>query len=200
MDVASRFKTSWTKKRRRGRLHIALLFVALGAASCAPAIETIPPDYTFGPREEAIIVGRLEYIKSDGSTFPGGSWETMVLVVKNDVTGKPHRVQCDTSGFIANFYVALPVGTYTVEAWQIGGAGGKPPGAFRAEKGQVVYVGTVRYTIEESWGKRFLAALGGVIPGQYSVHDESEKALKDFRERFPHIKQEFVKSLLWSRQ
>jgi len=183
---------------------IFIVILSLGLTGCAIAnkLQTIPASFSIEGEEESVVIGRV--IFDPGTLFgmkPIGFFDRldkMELMVGNETTGKIFIVVCDQSGSDSNFYVALPPGKYRLAKWQKGSGGWEaqsqedrekgvftspPMGRFEVGKSQVIYIGMLRL----NW-RGFLDT--------WQVENEYEDAVKSFRERYPQINQEIVKSLM----
>jgi hypothetical protein len=66
-------------------------------------------------------------------------------------------------------------------------------------KGQVIYIGTLKWSRRQDAGSFFAGAFtrpGGGLIGDWQVEDEYEDAMKSFRGQYPQISQEIVRSLI----
>ena len=92
---------------------VLLFSFALGLAGCATAVTSIPPDYSLGAKDEAIVLGRVAI---DLWVKPIDFFDrlnSIALVVRNTTTGNDYTIYCDQSGSESEFYVALPYGSYS---------------------------------------------------------------------------------------
>ena len=176
---------------------------ALGLSSCATTTElrSIPDKYGTGPREESVVIGRVVIDLSGGSIKPIGFFDRLDAIrikVETSTTGESYWIVCDQTGSDSNFFVALPPGQYRITQVQKGQLQSKPFGRFTVGKSQVVYIGTLKFTGRGLGAGVAASVLAGrtTLPGDWLVEDEYLDVAKSFRERFPHLSHEVVKSLV----
>ena len=188
--------------KRPNRMFCVVIF-ALGLTACATKLHTIPADFALGAKEESVVVGRVTIVMGTLMGLkPIGFFErlgTSQLTVENEATGEGFVIVGDKSGSDSNFYVALPPGQYRLSKWERGNLTSRLMGRFGVGKGQVIYIGTLKFARREDVGSFLEGAFqvpGGGVIGDWQVEDEYEDAVKSFREQYPHISQEVVKSLI----
>ena len=182
------------------RIITILLFLGLAGCAFTNKVQTIPASFSVEGKEESVVIGRM--ITDHGTLFgakPLGFFDrlsSMELLVGNEATGKIVIMVCDQSGSDSNFYVALPPGRYRL-AKLLRSSGSRqfeqtektlvftspPIGRFEAGSGQVMYIGTLKLEYRgflENW----------------QVKDEYDDMVKPFRERYPQMNQDIVKSLM----
>lgn len=133
------------------------------------------------------MIGRGEiYYTESGET------DVAFLSLTNDATGKTYRVQYDGSqNPPLYFYVALEPGPHRVIGWDNMNRRGRVNGRFDVTAGQVVYIGTLRFTATSR-----AASIYAELPGRLSVIDDYEQAVQAFHKYHPQISREVVKSLI----
>ena len=181
----------------------SMMIFALGLTGCATTLHTIPTDFTLGDKEESVVIGRVTIVMGTLMGLkPIGFFErlgTSQLTVENEATGEDSVIVCDRNGPDSNFYVALPSGQYRFSKWERGNLTSPLNGRFGLGKGQVIYIGTLKWSRRQDMGSFLAGAFqgpGGGFIGDWQVEDEFEDAVKSFRERYPQMNQEIVKSLL----
>lgn len=183
------------------------MILTIGLTGCATAttLHTIPTDFTLGDKEESVVIGR---VLNDMGGKPIGFFDRLSTIevviervggpVLKEPTGTSYIIVCDKSCRDSNYFVALPPGNYRVTKIALGQLESRPSGMFEIGKGQVTYVGTLKF-VSAGIGQSILASvLSGrsTVPGHWQVENEYESAVKSFRERYPQMNQEIVKSLM----
>lgn len=168
-------------------LSMCLVITSLALASCGVEGETISADYALGAKEESVVIGRGEvYYPESGET------DVAFLTLMNDATEKRYRLRYDAShGRHLYFYVALKPGPHRVVGWDNMNRRGTLNGRFDVKAGQVVYIGTLRFTVRSR-----SASIYAGQPDRLSVIDDYQRAVQSFRKYYPQIKQDVVKSLI----
>lgn len=174
-----------------------ILCFALGLVGCATTLHTLPPNFALGTKEESVVAGRVTI---DMGVKPVEFFDRLnkiELTVKNEASGKDYVIVCDAGGSDSNFYVALPPGLYSVKKFKKAQLESAPSGRFVVGEGQVVYIGTLKFVRRQGAGSFALGVLmGGAILGDWRVEDEYEEMVRSFREKYPQMNQEVVKSLI----
>lgn len=182
------------------KIPLSMMIFALGLTACATKLHTIPADFALGAKEESAVVGRVTIVMGTLMGLkPIGFFErlgTSQLTVENEATGEDFVIVGDKSGSDSNFYVALPPGQYRLSKWERGNLTSPLMGRFEVGKGQVIYIGTLKFSRRQDMGSFMAGALDRRSYGDWQVEDEYEDAVKSFRERYPQMNQEIVKSLL----
>ena len=169
----------------------AIMFaVVFGLSGCATSVTTIPQDHTLGAADESVVFGRVavELLQPPLDFF--ANLGRMRMTIRNETTDKDYAVICDRPGLDSEFYVSLPPGRYRfVNVQSMNMESRLPPGRFEVGSGRVQYLGAIRYLGTSLMGE-----------GVWHVDDESEKAGKSFRERYPRLSQPAAKSVIeeWS--
>jgi len=173
---------------------IPLLFLS----GCAATLHTIPTDFALGAKEESVVIGRVTFVMGTLMGLkPIGFFERLGkshLTVVNQATGDSYVIVCDKSGSDSNFYVALPPGQYRLSKWERGNLTSSLIGRFSVGKGQVIYIGTLKFVRGQGVGNFLLGVVVDGFPGEWRVEDEYEGTVRSFREKYPHISQEVEKS------
>lgn len=170
-------------KRWNMRRIAIILAGVLAIGGCATTLTTIPSDYTLGPRDGSVVIGRvtLDLMQPPLAFF--ANLGRMKLTVTNETTGKDYAIWCDKTGLDSPFYVPLSPGRYRLVSVNAGNMLAQlPPGRFDVEPGRVQYMGTLRFR-----GPNIASG------GRWYVEDESETTVKAFRERYPRISQPVAK-------
>ena len=178
-----------------------VVIFTLGLTGCATTLHTIPTNYSMGTNEESVVIGRVVIDLSGGSIQPIGFFDQLfkiTVTVENHTTGKSYEIVCDQGGSDSNFFVALPPGQYGITQIQKGNLKSTPSGRFTVGKSQVVYIGTLKFTGRGLGAGIATSALAGrtTLPGDWLVVDEHLVVEKSFREKYPHLSHEVVKSLI----
>lgn len=178
-----------------------VVILALGLSSCATVVRSIPANYAMATREESVVIGRVVIDLSGGSIQPIGFFDrlsTIQVKVENSTTGESYWIVCDQTGSDSNFFVALPPGQYNLTQVQKGQMESKPSGRFTVGTSQVVYIGTLKFTGRGLGAGIAASVLAGrtSLPGDWLVEDEYLSVAKSFRDTFPHLGHEVVKSLI----
>ena len=182
------------------------MILGLGLTGCATTLHMIPTDFTLGDKEESVVIGRVIY---DMGVKPIGFFDRLSKIevelervggpVLKETTGTNYIIVCDKSCRDSSYFVALPPGNYRITRIVSGQLESRPSGSLEIGKGQVTYVGTLKF-VSAGIGQSILGSLsrGGAttVAGDRQVEDEYESAVKSFLERYPQINQEIVKSLV----
>ena len=183
-----------------------LMILALGLTGCATTLHTIPTDFVLGDKEESVVIGR---VINDMGVKPIGFFDRLSTIqveiervggpVLNETTGTSYIIACDKTCRDSNFFVTLPPGNYRITKIVLGQLESRPSGRFEIGKGQVIYLGTLKF-VSAGIGQSILGSIAGGgqtrVVGDWRVENEYESAAKSFRERYPQMNQEIVKSLL----
>lgn len=179
-----------------------VVIFALGLTSCATTLHSIPTNYAMGTNEESVVIGHVAIDLSGGSAIkPIGFFDRLSniqVAVANETTGKSYEIVCDLAGSDSDFYVALPAGGYRITKIKKAQLESSPPGRFTVGNGQVIYIGTLKFA-GAGLGTSIAASMGSSgarLSGNWLVEDEYPVAVKSFREKYPQMNQEVVKSLL----
>ena len=186
--------------KRPNRIFCVVIF-ALGLTGCATTLHTIPTNYAMGTNEESVVIGRVTMDLSGGGVKPIGFFDRLNkinVIVENHTTGKSYEIVCDQGGSDSNFFVAILPGQYSVSKLRKGNLESSPPGRFEVGKGQVMYIGTLKFVGRGLSAGIWASVLAGrtTLPGDWLVEDEYLVEVKSFREKYPHISQEVIKSLI----
>ena len=181
------------------------MLLGLGLTGCATTLQTIPADFTFGVKEESVVIGRVII---DMGVKPIAFFDSLAKIevalervggpVLKETTGTTYTMVCDKSCRDSNFFLALPPGNYHVTKVVLGQLEFRPSGRFEVELGQVTYLGTLKFA-SAGMGTSMAASVlmgRGTVVGRWQVVDEYESSVKAFRERYPQMKQEVVKNLM----
>ena len=181
---------------------LAIVILLLALSGCATTLHTIPTNFSLGGSEESIVIGHLII---DWGVKPIEFFdrhETMPLTVKNESSGKSYAIVCDEGGSDSRFFVVLPVGRYRISQLVKGrnewGGWLNPLGHFEVGAGQVVYIGALKW-VQSKLSTTIIAGVltgGHFFPGSLFVEDTYEEDAYSFRERYPHIDQQIVKSII----
>jgi hypothetical protein len=170
----------------------AILSVGFALAGCATTAGTLSSGHTLDASGESVVIGRVEMVRDGKPVTPAPDLLVgrMSLAAEHDTSGKTYVIECDTRGFLSDFYVSLPPGRYRITGWKSANLGMKLQASFDVAPRQVVYVGTLRYTPTAIHPLLCQAA------GVWTVVDGSADTLRSFRERFPQLQQPAAKSLM----
>lgn len=171
----------------------AVLLLAFALGGCATPTRTIPSGHSLDASDESVVVGRVEMVQRDGQPVtPALAWLVgrMSLTAEHEASRKVYVIECDTRGFLSDFYVSLPAGRYRVTGWKSSNEGLGLQAFFDVAPRQVVYVGTLRFTPTSILPRLFWQV------GVWTVVDGSEDTLRSFRERFPQLRQTVAKSFI----
>ena len=186
----------------RGLTRISCVVIfALVLASCATTLESIPAHYAMQPGEESVVIGRVAIDLSGSSIKPIGFFDRLnkiLISAKNTTTDKDFEIVCDQGGSDSNFYVALPPGEYRITKVRKAQLESTPPGRFTVGKGQIIYIGSIKF-VGRGLGAGIVASLMAgrtSFPGDWLVGDEYLDVVRSFREKYPGLGNEVVKSLM----
>ena len=186
----------------RGLTRISCVVIfALLLTSCATTLESIPANYAMRASEESVVIGGVAIDLSGSSVKPIGFFDRLNKIqisAKNTTTDKDFEIVCDQGGSDSNFYVALPPGEYRVTKVRKAQLESAPPGRFTVGKGQIVYIGSLKF-VGRGLGAGIAASLLAgrtSFPGDWLVSDEYLGVVKSFREKYPSLGHEVVKSLM----
>jgi hypothetical protein len=176
----------------------ALLF---GLSGCAATVHTPLLGTALKGDAESMVFGRLIVNWSAPSLFPMlEETVAMALTVKNEATGNKYKIVCDKGGSDAEFFAVLPAGTYRLIRWEKGGVSLGLSGLFEASGGHAVYIGTLMWSRAPSNATGFfLDLLFGCCRWQWTVEDEYGANVPVFQERYPHLGQQIMKSIVQSK-
>jgi hypothetical protein len=166
--------------------------MVLGFAGCtgATSVSSIAPGYSAGVTGDAVVVGRIEMVRADGTALmplPAVLIGRMTLLVQSEGTAAAYEIRCDIAGVLSDFYVALPPGRYRLVEWKGGNFQAQVRGGFDVPSRPAVYVGTLRFT-------------GGAWPfwqrGAWSTVDAFDGTVGAFRARHPDVGGDVARSLI----
>ncbi len=184
-------------------MKITLLFFSfvLGLGGCVTSVTSIPPDYSLGAKEEAIVIGRVSIELWVKPLEFFDRLNSIALVVRNVTTGKDYTIHCDQRGSESDFYVALPYGRYSLLRVEKGNMQitGSASHLFEVRKDQIAYLGTLKFVYRgQGAGDIIRDAIWGLgsMPLQSLTIDETDKTLKSFREKYPQVSQPIEKRLM----
>ncbi len=120
----------------------------------------------------------------------------MTLTVRNEASGKKYKIVCDNGGGDARFFATLPSGTYRLVRWEKSGDSFNLSGSFDAGGGHAVYIGTMTWSRPRTVAGFFWGLLFGTTPGRLTVEDEYKESAPGFQERYPHLGQRIIKSIV----
>jgi hypothetical protein len=148
----------------------AILVMAL--AGCATKLHTAAPELLSGPRDKAIVIGRVE----GGGLAPAipvarlqffDRLHSITLSVRDRTSGKTYDIVCDEKGgTAAHFYVALPPGRYIVTKIRKGDpspnlqTGGSAPAPYEA-----TFSGRGRLSRDDPEGRELTFEIGRAPAG-----------------------------------
>lgn len=97
------------------KLAAAILLVGFALGGCATGVGTIPSQHSLDASGESVVVGRVEMVQRDGQPLtpaPALLVGRMSLTAEHETSQKTYVIECDTRGFLSDFYVSLPAGRY----------------------------------------------------------------------------------------
>lgn len=170
----------------------ALLLLWAGLFGCVTPLDTAPARFSPENREESIVFGRLILERrSDEIADAVDRRDRMTLILTNESSRKRYEIVCEKGGGDARFFALLPPGEYLITRWAKGKETIGLRGAFKADRGEAVYLGTIR------WRRTFPAGSpSGEIRGTLGVEDRYDEEARLFRERYPRMDGPIVKSIL----
>lgn len=175
------------------------IFICLVLAGCATKLEPLSANYQLGVESESVVIGRYEDVFHEGekpSRYDKGlfgAYRNSRLSLENKDTGADYTIELPEPR--SDFYVALPPGEYEIKKWEGGKykleifAGFEVP-----QGGQLVYVGTLKFVRDRGAKGFFSRMVLEQIPGKMSVSDDYDAIVGRFREKYPQLDQDIVRS------
>lgn len=167
------------------------VLLALVAAGCATPVASIPADYALD-RANGIVIFRVEYVNGSGEPDSVRGFfqpKHLELTWEQGRTRDLFQLTAATEGPAADFYVALPVHSYWLEAQSADPYPKFPLErryylSFTAQPGAVVYAGTIRFEHD------YVRSLEW-----FSLHDDYDATVERFRASHPGLGATVEKSL-----
>ena len=175
---------------RARRLWAVALVLALTGCAGTTTVSSIEPGYSAGATGDAVVVGRIEMVRADGTALmplPAMLIGRMTLQLQSERTAVAYEIRCDVAGVLSDFYVALPPGRYRLVEWKGGNFQAQVRGGFEVPARPAVYVGTLRFT-GEAWPRW--------QRGSWSTVDAFDGTVGAFRARYPDLGGDVVRSLI----
>lgn len=180
---------------KQNKAYILLfVFLALFLTGCAGGLRNIKPGQPIEiSQDKSVVFGKFAFKSSLGAECH--------IIAKSLDSGKVHHLSITDgplylfrkkkgwTGYVEkDFYVQLPPGEYKISKIQIIGFDQyntqiRPNIWFTVAPDSITYIGSLRYRFEEK--KNYYFVKKGIC--HFEVYDESERAIKELREKYPGL-------------
>ncbi len=188
-------------------LSLCSMIIAIMLISCIETLQPIP-DNLIPDKKSSVVMGEIVLDESEFSSNGNQSTSAFIAGIKmaNCSTSREYEIIFNKNEDKKNyFYILLPSGRYIINEIKFGGIKGHPRIFFDINgNGNVYYVGSIKIErIGMPTGQNIGNCLPGNIKGErylpmkYSITDNFEADLKLFNEKYPDIKSEIIKSMVY---